>query len=185
MLTLFGIGKRRISENKVANILVNTLIEYCESGFPEVAEMINVCPEFTSSPEIDKENYQEFLLILIVSNLNFTSIYLEPETAQKVQDLVVEKFAQIFEISTGELDEKLKEYKKFLTKINHPSKNMLYAMSKGMFFKYNLNPYQNEEYFRNLEVPNPIFLKRLDEIMGQFIFNWDDFVAKYKVGGAA
>ncbi len=78
-------------------------------------------------------------------------------------------------------EDKMKEYKKFLTRINHPSKNMLYAMSKGMFYKYELNPFQNEEYFRNLQTPNPIFLKRLDEVMGQFIFNWDDFVAKYKV----
>ncbi len=181
MLTLFGIGKRKISENKVANVLVNTLIEYCENGFPEVVEVINNSPEFSSSPEINKEQYAEFLQILIVSNLNFLPIYLEPEIALKVNDLVIEKFAVIFEISTKELEDRIKEYKKFLTRINHPSKNMLYAMSKGMFYKYELNPYQNEEYFRNLQTPNPIFLKRLDEVMGQFIFNWDDFVAKYKV----
>jgi len=181
MLTLFGIGKRKISENKVANILVNTLIEYCEKGFPEVAEVINNSPEFHESPNIDKEDYTEFLLILIVSNLNFVQTYLGPETAIHVNELVIEKFATIFETPPKELDEKLKEYKRFLTRVNHPSKNMLYAMSKGMFYKYNLNPFQNEEYFRNLTTPNPILLKRLDEVMGQFIFNWDDFVAKYKI----
>lgn len=182
MLTLFGIGKRKISENKVANILVNTLIEYCEKGFPEVAEVVNCSPEFHTSPEVNKEEYSEFLLILIVSNLNFLPIYLNPETAIHINELVIEKFAAIFEMTPKEFDEKLKEYKRFLTRVNHPSKNMLYAMSKGMFYKYELNPFQNEEYFRNLQTPNPILLKRLDEVMGQFIFNWDDFVAKYKVG---
>lgn len=181
MLTLFGIGKRKISENKVANVLVNTLIEYCEKGFPEVVDVINNSPEFHTSPEIDKENYSEFLQILIVSNLNFIPIYLEPEISSKVNELVIEKFAAIFEVTPKELDDKMKEYKKFLTRINHPSKNMLYAMSKGMFYKYDLNSFQNEEYFRNLQAPNPIFLKRLDEVMGSFIFNWDDFIAKYKV----
>ncbi|HEX4887638.1 MAG TPA: hypothetical protein VFV37_06285 [Luteibaculaceae bacterium] len=181
MLTLFGIGKRKISENKVANVLVNTLIEYCENGFPEVVEVINNSPEFSSSPNVDKEQYAEFLQILIVSNLNFLPHYLEPDIAARVQELVIEKFAGVFEVNPKELDDRLKEYKKFLTRINHPSKNMLYAMSKGMFYKYDLNDYQNEEYFRNLQTPNPIFLKRLDDVMAQFIFNWDDFVAKYRV----
>lgn len=181
MLTLFGIGKRKISENKVANVLVNTLLQYSENGFPEVADVINNSPEFSSSPNVDRENYTEFLLILIVSNLNFLPTYLGPDISATVNDLVIEKFAAIFEVTPKELDDKLKEYKRFLTRINHPSKNMLYAMSKGMFYKYDLNAFQNEEYFRNLQAPNPIFLKRLDEVMGQFIFNWDEFIGKYKV----
>jgi len=55
-----------------------------------------------------------------------------------------------------------------------------YAMSKGVFFKYGLNDYQTE-YFKNMNTPNPIFLKRLDEIIGQFIFNWPDIQENYRI----
>lgn len=53
-------------------------------------------------------------------------------------------------------------------------------MSKAVFFKYNLNDYQ-EEYFRQMKTPNPIFLKNLDEVMRHFLWDWEVFNEKYKV----
>ena len=67
-----------------------------------------------------------------------------------------------------------------MNRVNHPSKNMLYAMSKAMFYKYELNDHQ-VEYFRNLNTPNPIFLKNLDDVMSNFLWDWDAFEEKYKV----
>ena len=57
---------------------------------------------------------------------------------------------------------------------------MHYAMSKGVFFKYELNKFQSD-YFRNMNTPNPIFLKRLDEVIGQFIFNWTEIQDTYRI----
>jgi len=178
MLTLFG--KKRINVNKVSNILVNTIIEYVEKGFPQLIDIINLGPEFKSSPGIKAEDDNEFLLILLVGNLNFVPIYFDVEISEEITRLVKEKFAQALEIDANALEAILKDYKSFLIRKNHPSKNMLYAMSKGMFYKYELNCFQ-DDYFKGLNTPNPIFLKRLDEIMHQFIFNWDEFIAKYKV----
>ena len=53
-------------------------------------------------------------------------------------------------------------------------------MSKGVFFKYGLNDYQSD-YFKNMNTPNPIFLKRLDEIVGQFIFDWAEMQDTYRI----
>jgi hypothetical protein len=64
--------------------------------------------------------------------------------------------------------------------VNFPSKNILYSMSKAVFFKYELNQYQ-DEYFRSMNTPNPIFLKSLDEVMRNFIWDWEAFCDKYKV----
>jgi hypothetical protein len=178
MLAIFG--KKRISEDKVANVLVNTLLEYVENGFPQVADIINVAPEFEIEPAVSRENDEDFLLILLVGNLNFIPIYFDYEVAERINLLVVEKFAKALDTSVADLKKKLKAFKTFLVQKNHPSKNMLYAMSKGMFYKYNLNDFQ-EEYFKLLKTPNPIFLKRLDELMGEFVFNWEEFVSKYKV----
>ena len=53
-------------------------------------------------------------------------------------------------------------------------------MSKAIFHKYNLNDFQ-EDYFKNMKAPNPLFLKRLDEIVSHFIWDWDSIKAKLKV----
>ena len=180
MLTLFG--KKKISEDKLANVLVNSISEFAERGFPEVVEIINNCPEFVESPEVSPENNDEFLMILLVGNLNFMTVYLDPDQSERIKNKVVEKFSKVLEMPAEELAQLVKEYKQFMMRVNHPSKNMLYAMSKGMFHKYDLNPYQ-EEFFRNQKTANPIFQKRLDDIMTQFIFNWEEFLNKYKIGG--
>ena len=74
----------------------------------------------------------------------------------------------------------VKDYKSFIARVNHPSKNMLYGMSKAIFHKYNLNDFQ-EDYFKRMQAPNPLFLKRMDEVMSNFIWDWDVFFKKYKL----
>jgi hypothetical protein len=53
-------------------------------------------------------------------------------------------------------------------------------MSKAIFHKYKLNDFQ-DEYFKRMQAPNPLFLKRMDEVMSNFIWNWDAFFKKYKL----
>jgi len=43
-----------------------------------------------------------------------------------------------------------------------------------------LNEFQ-DEYFKRMQAPNPLFLKRMDEIMVNFIWNWDAFSKKFKL----
>jgi hypothetical protein len=49
-----------------------------------------------------------------------------------------------------------------------------------VFHKYGLNDFQ-KDYFRNLNAPDPILLKNIDEIMEQFIIKWDTFTEKYRI----
>jgi hypothetical protein len=67
-----------------------------------------------------------------------------------------------------------------MNRVNAPSKNTLYAMSKAVFYKYNLMDFQ-DEYFRGMKTHNPIFCKNLDEIMRNFLWDWEAFNEKYKV----
>ena len=83
-------------------------------------------------------------------------------------------------MSSGEFQSLAREYQSFIAKVNHPSKNLVYGMSKALFEKYALNEYQ-DEYFRRMQAPNPLFLKRMDEVMVNFIWNWDAFFKKYKI----
>jgi len=67
-----------------------------------------------------------------------------------------------------------------MKRVNSPSKTTLYGMSKAIFHKYALNDFQ-DNYFKRMNTPNPIFLKRLDELMQHFLFNWEVFLKKYRV----
>jgi len=64
--------------------------------------------------------------------------------------------------------------------VNHPSKNTLYGMSKAVFHKFHLNDYQ-ESYFKNMRTPNPLFLKRMDDVLNNFLWDWEEFFKRHKL----
>lgn len=174
-------GKKKISQDKVANIFVNSTLNLVDNTFDDVAAFIENEPEFKTPPTIDRNEYGQFLMIVITGNLSFIPDYFEAGKDREIISLIIQKFADIFDVEPKEFEKKVRDYKLFMARANHPSKNMLYAMSKGVFFKYNLNDHQ-EEYFRSLNTPNPIFLKRLDDLMKNYLFNWEEFQETYKVG---
>lgn len=178
MLTIFG--RKKISADRVANMFVHTICDTVEKGFPEVAGFINDSPEFIKSPEINTEDYGRFLMIVIAGNYGYMPQFFHNNEDYDIVAASNNQAAPVFDMSTSLFGDKVKEYKDFMSRINSPSKNTLYAMSKAVFFKYGLNEFQ-EEYFRSMKTPNPIFLKNLDEIMRNFLWDWEAFNEKYKI----
>ncbi len=172
--------KRRLSDNQVANVFVNALLEVVDNGFKEVAALINDDAAFVASPNITPEQDGEFALVVIVGNLSYLESTFEADQAFRVEKLIFEKLGTLYGMSETEFTKLVREYQSFMTRVNHPSKNMVYAMSKAIFHKYNLNEFQ-DTYFKRLTAPNPLFLKRMDEVVGNFIWNWDSFFKKYKI----
>ena len=172
--------KKRLSDNQLANIFVNGLLEVVDNGFIEVASMINEDPAFEYSPDIAPSEIDEFTMIIIVGNLVQLESHFDYNQAVSVETLIVQKFASIYEMSESQFSELVSDYKSFISRVNYPSKNILYGMSKAIFHKYSLNDFQ-EEYFRNMQAPNPLFLKRMDEIVANFIWNWEAVEKKYKI----
>ena len=97
-----------------------------------------------------------------------------------LRKIIFEKLSKIYAIPEVDFTKMIREYQSFIAKVNHPSKNMVYGMSKAIFYKYKLNQFQ-DEYFRRMQAPNPLFLKRMDEVMSNFVWNWDAFFKKYKL----
>lgn len=178
MLNIFG--KRKIKADKMANILVNYIMEVTEKGYDGVEALIETSPEFVVKPEANPEGTKNFLLVVFVGNMSFVSRYFDQDVEDSIKDHCFSVLAQTFETEASNLKTLYKEYKSFMVKVNHPSKNMLYAMSKGLFHKLELNNYQ-EDFFKSQNVPNPMFIKKLDEVMAQTIFHWDEFLSKHKV----
>ena len=178
MLALFG--KKKLTDESVANILVNSLIESVEQGFPEVAGFINDSPEFKTAPKIDPQDYGRFLMIVLTGNLSLVNRHFHEGQDTQIVEAVINKMASIFDMEKDDFARMVKDYRQFMSRVNHPSKNVLYAMSKAVFFKYDLNNHQ-VDYFKNLNTPNPIFLKNLDEVISNFLWDWNAFEEKYKV----
>jgi hypothetical protein len=172
--------KRKLSDNQVANIFINSIFDTVDNGFKEVAQLINEDVAFVTSPAISDKDEGEFGLIVIVGNLSYLESTFDADQAGRVERIIFEKLSKIYAIPEMDFTKMIREYQGFIAKVNHPSKNMVYGMSKAIFYKYKLNQYQ-DEYFRRMQAPNPLFLKRMDEVMGNFVWNWDAFFKKYKL----
>ena len=172
--------KRKLTDNQVANIFINALYDSIDNGFSEVAQLINEDLVFTTSPNIDKDNNGEFGLIVIVGNLSFLESTFDADQAERVETIIFEKLSKFYDLDANRFKIIVKEYQNFILRVNHPSKNWIYGMSKAIFHKYKLNEFQ-DEYFRRMQAPNPLFLKRMDEVMGNFVWNWDAFFKKYRI----
>lgn len=173
-------GKKKIKENVVANIFVNSILNTIDSGFAEIAGIINDSPEFVVSPNISTADDNAFALVVIAANMHYIPEHIHDAKEESITNLIFFKLSVAFDCNQEQLKTVIKNYQCYLMKKNHPSKNMRYAISKGIFWKYGLNQYQ-DEYFKNMRSPNPMFLKRLDEAMDNFIWNWDTFTYKHQI----
>lgn len=177
---LSAILKKKLSDNQVANMFINAIFDIVDNGFKEVAQMINEDIVFEQSPNIPENHSGEFGLIVIVGNLSFLESTFDPDQAARIEQLIFEKLSRIYGMTELEFSQLIRDYQSFIQRLNHPSKNMIYGMSKAVFHKYNLYDFQ-DEYFKRMQAPNPLFLKRLDEVMNNFVWNWDAFFKKYRL----
>ncbi|MFT6843921.1 MAG: hypothetical protein ACJAUV_000088 [Flavobacteriales bacterium] len=177
MFTFFG--KKKISAEKVSKQFIANLIESTEHGFVELSGLINDDVAFETKPTVAENHYQPFLLIVLAANFKLLPTFFKDDRDM----LIIEhSLAYLNEIFGYEIDfeQKIKETQTLMSRINHPSKNILYAMPKAIFEVYKLNEYQ-KEYFKNLKTPDPTFLKRMDELMPHFFWHWEDLLKKYRI----
>ena len=178
---MFGtILRKKVSDEKLSNVFINGIFNSVDNGFPIVAEFFNEDPAFVISPDVKDNQSYEFSLIVCVGNLSFIESSFEPEQAERLEQLVMIKLAKIYDLTIYDFKALVKDYRNSITRLNHPSKNNIYGMSKVIFDKYKLYDYQ-DEYFKRMQSPNPLFLKRLDEVVENFIWNWEGFFKKYRI----
>lgn len=178
---MFGtILRKKVSDDKLANVFINGLFKTIDDGFPVIAEFINEDKAFVASPNIHPENSYEFGLIVLVGNISLLESAFEADQAERVETLIYQKLARVYEMEVYDFKSLIKDYKSLMTRLNHPSKNVLYGMSKAIFDKYALYNFQ-DEYFKRMQAPNPLFLKRMDEIVENFVWDWDAFFKKYRL----
>lgn len=174
------IFKKRITEVQLANIFVNGIFDVIDKGFEDVKLMVQDDPAFFCAPKTEHFKDGHFTMIVLVANIKTLEETFLPKQQSVLKELIFQQLAKVFEMSEQEFEALYKEYAQFMSRVNHPSKVLLYSMSKALFFKYELNDYQ-EDYFKKMKTPNPLFLKRMDKVMKNFIWNWGAFFKNYKL----
>ncbi|MCH2215388.1 MAG: hypothetical protein MK086_09485 [Flavobacteriales bacterium] len=178
MITLFG--KKKLTEEKVANIFINGVQALIDEGFDEVIGLINDSPEFLRPPNITQKDIGAFTVIVLAGNVQIIPRFFEAGQDKRITQCILEKFAELYDTDKMRLARMVSETRSLMMRKNHPSKSVTNAMARTIFCKYELNQYQ-ESYFKTLDSPNPIFIQRLKEAMGNFIWNWDMLLERFKI----
>jgi len=174
MLSIFK--KKTYKEEKIAHLFVDQFFHSVDCGFPEVAALINESPEFVTCPNIDDDDSDKFLLLVLAANISAVYKHFPVHVDQSIVRKILEEVSDVGGVHYLALTSSVAELQKFISKVNHPSKNLVYGLSKAIFFKYELAKHQ-EKYFKNLNSPNPILLKRLDDAVINFIWDWENLSA--------
>jgi len=178
MLGIFG--RKKIGEAQLSEIFINSMLKMVREGFPMVAEIINEDPEFVVSPVVDEESHTDFFFIVVAGNLKFLPQRIDGGHSRFIIMKIYEKIARIFDTSSSSIERLIKQNQSEMDRLNYPSKNTLYAMSKLFFLKYDLYQYQ-ESYYKSIEAPNPLILKRVDAIMQTFLWDWESISDEYRI----
>src|SRR5689334_13863219 len=128
MALLGMLVKKRITEERFAQLFVHNLVTTVEQGFGDVAGMINEDPEFSTSPAISTNEDSEFLMIVLAGNIRLMGSLLEGDIDGRVKKAVLRNCSEIFECDSDTFYKKYREYCDFMSRVNHPSKNVLYSM---------------------------------------------------------
>jgi|SRR5690554_2557347 len=177
---LSAIFKKKVTDEQLANVFVNGILEVIDRGFEELKLIIEEDFAFTVKPDLSHASDGHFIMIVIVGNMKLLSNSFSPKQQTSLEPLIFSRLADSFQMEVHEFKKHFDEYASFMSRVNHPSKVVLYSMSKAIFYKYKLNDCQ-DAYFKSVNTPNPLFLKRMDEVMKNFLWNWEAFFRRYKV----
>jgi hypothetical protein len=181
LATMLGIfGRKKLGEDQLAQIFVNAMINMAQEAFPDVADMINDEPSFIECPELNHDGYIPFLFVIISGNLKYLPKQLNGDHSGEVLEKIYEQLAEKFDTTAEGIEQHIKKYQSELNRLNHPSKNTLYGMSKLFFHLYDLYPFQ-DDYYTRIQAQNPIVLKRIDAVMNAFLWDWEVINEEYKI----
>lgn len=174
------IGKKKKTEIEVARLMVNGTLNACEPIFEEIKGYICECPHFEVEPAI-KRNYEDlFMLTVFTCNIARIPNFFPGGQDKRIAQHMIRYAAEGLEMDTKELASKINDCKSLMKRLNHPSKNLVYAMPKALFEYYGLNDCQ-QAYFRDMNVPNPLFLKEMNLLMSSLVWDWSLIKDEYKI----
>jgi hypothetical protein len=174
------IGKKKMTEEALASTLVEGTLKTSGLIFSEVVEYLNECPHFDRSPELKVEDDLDFIITVFTCNISRIPNYFTDGQDKRIAHWMLKKLAYALYMDVRDLSNRVKDCKSLMKRLNHPSKNLIYAMPKAVFSLYDLNEFQ-QSYFKDLNSPNPLYLKEMNQMMEYLVWNWDTLKEEFKV----
>ncbi|MBK21575.1 MAG: hypothetical protein CMP63_04560 [Flavobacteriales bacterium] len=175
------LGKKRLKEQHVAKVFVGTLNELAEKTFPTLSEFLNEVPELMESPKIKPNQMEWFLYIVFSTNLYNLQYHFESNQLNRMRILVIDEFIESLEGREHDLTlEQINNYEDYITSLEKTNNDLPKSMATAIFNKYGINNCQLD-HFQKINTPNPIIIKSIEEATKNYIWNWTDFLEKYKM----
>ena len=180
-MKLFGFNKKRkVSVKNLASIYANTLFEVIDNGFPEIIEFVNDNRKFEESPNPQRKDIIWFLMIIFAGNNHRLSDYFDDSVVDRIHLASLNELINFVDQEEDVVRDMFLDYERFFKDQLVDDITIEKAMAKSIFVKYNLNDFQGE-LLKSQNEPNPVFLQELTDLLSHFIWNWNDYLQKYKV----
>ena len=174
------IGRKKITEAALARALTSGSIQAAEASFKEVLGHIKTCPHFEQEPVISDTHDGPFVLAIMTLNIAQISNHLDSGPDKRMAQEILHEFADATGSDVRTIGLMVKDCKDQMKKLNRPSKNLYYGLAKYIFHSYKLNQYQ-QDYFRDMSAPNPLFLKELNSILEPLVWDWEMILGEFKI----
>ena len=107
--------KRKLTDDQLANLFVNMLLDSVDASYDEVVNLIKDDVAFVARPKPETLGMDHLILIVFGANMTLAQNVLDVEPAAALNRLVVRKLANVFEMNEAEFTPLLKDYQPFCT----------------------------------------------------------------------
>lgn len=173
--------KKKIKPATAASIYVAVLQNVILEGFIEIKDFINNNNNLESNPNLDENDIDWFSNVIFLGNIKNLDIYFEAEEVSKLRGFILDEIYKDLKGNTQHLAvERFLDYENYFKELLEKHEFPINAMAHAIFEKYNINDFQGD-LFKKKNKPNPVFLNELKNLLGHFIWNWEEYLEKNKI----
>lgn len=130
--------KKRITHKILAKQFVHRTLIALDETFEDFMDAIYNDSELKSHPDLNYKDPKVLMFIIIAGNIRFFERILSSHEENTICNSIILEMSEVFEMDFNIMKEELESYSSFISRVNHPSKNILYGMSKAVFLNLNL-----------------------------------------------
>ena len=181
MLSFFKLSRKKKEKLEITiSKYVMSINDVIDSGFTEIKEFINENNNLDISPEIKDDDIRWFRIIIILGNVSELKNYFEKSQVSKMKDMIIEDSLRYFNRNSSITIDHFIDYDSFFNQLISIHDSSAKAMAYALFEKYEINKCQ-VDLFRRKNEPNPVFIHELKNLLSHFLWNWSDYLKKFKV----
>tara|TARA_Y100001968_G_scaffold333825_1_gene399893 strand:+ start:4315 stop:4866 length:552 start_codon:yes stop_codon:yes gene_type:complete len=172
--------KKKVNVQDVMDLYFEHLNDVIQDGFVEIKDFINNNNNLESSPNISDSEIDTFRLFILLYNIYNLESYFEEYQISILRTKIIDKTLIYIDNNEELAMEKFLNHEEYFKELVDEYKDGLKATAFSLFNKYDINNCQGD-LFRRKKEPNPVFLHELKSNLKFFLWNWDDYLKKYRI----